>query len=292
MNKSEKKPIIIPLPVYLDYQVVFDVLAILEDGISPFQEVKTVYSDSTEKIHDVDVKVEAKGKIPLGFLSIGGDGEYKHGSKKDSQSSQSVSHRKIHTSVSLFSKMRSLLYSEKLVREEIGTSDVGDFIEFQAEFQKLEIVRVMDTMIQAIELGNKFSNQNSKTKLPKEVKAMQEVIKPISHKLLSCTTTGNDKCLLELDESALEMVDTARLLRGKYKIFGKVTRKEEKSFNIFESTDLALMKPEALNELLSGAFSEVVQKGSEVEKLFDVPESVPIILEGKVIIVKPVAIFV
>ncbi len=292
MSEVKQRALAVPLPVYLDYRVVFDVLAILEDGLSQFQEVKTVYSDSSEKTNEVNAKAEAKGKIPLGFLSMGGSGGYEHGYTKGTKNTQEVSDRKIHTSVSLFAKMRSLLQTRSLVKTDLADAEVGDFIEFQSEFQKLEIVRVMDTMTQAIELGNKFSDQGKKTKLPKEIRSMQEVIDPISNNLLSCITKSNERYLLELDKDTLKQFDVERLLRGEYKIFGKVIRREDKSFNIFESTDLALIKPEALNELLSGAFSEVVQKGGDVEKLFDVPEKVPIILEGKVVIVKPIAIFV
>lgn len=290
MSQTKQKNLTIPLPVYLDYQVVFDVLAILEDGLSQFQEVKTVYSDSSEKTNDS--KAGAKVKIPLGFLSMGSGADYEHGSTKGSKNSQEVSDKKIHTSVSLFAKMRTLLQTRDLVKDDLNSSEVGDFIEFQSGFQKIEIVRVMDTLTQAVELGNKFSDQGKKTKLPKEIRSMQEVIDPIAQGLLNCVTEGDTRYLLELDKEALQQFDMERLLRGEYKVFGKVIRKEEESFNIFESTDLALMKPEALNELLSGAFSEVVQKGGEVEKLFDVPEKVPIILEGEVVIVKPIAIFV
>ena len=31
---------IVPTPVYLDYQTVFDMLAVIEDGLSQFQEIK------------------------------------------------------------------------------------------------------------------------------------------------------------------------------------------------------------------------------------------------------------
>ena len=44
---------VIPTPVYLDYQAVFDMLAVIEDGISQFEEIKTVYSDSKNNTEDV-----------------------------------------------------------------------------------------------------------------------------------------------------------------------------------------------------------------------------------------------
>lgn len=58
------------------------------------------------------------------------------------------------------------------------------------------------------------------------------------------------------------------------------------------TTDLGLIKPDYLNDALSELFNSVVQKGSDVSKMFNVPDKIPIIIEGRVFIVKPIAIFI
>jgi hypothetical protein len=80
-NPTDKKSqagrpsvMIVPTPVYLDYQTVFDMLAVIEDGLSQFQEIKTVYSDSRNEANVGSARADLQSKIPLGFLSMDGEG--------------------------------------------------------------------------------------------------------------------------------------------------------------------------------------------------------------------------
>lgn len=75
----------IPTPVYLDYQTVFDMLAVIEDGLSQFQEIKTVYSDSKNDSKVDNARINAQGKIPLGFLSMDGEGGFNKSREKPNQ---------------------------------------------------------------------------------------------------------------------------------------------------------------------------------------------------------------
>ena len=285
--------LVIPTPVYLDYQTVFDMLAVIEDGLSQFQEIKTVYSDSKNDTSEGNVKAGLQGKIPLGFLSMDGEGELSKSHDKSQTNSKEVASRKVHTSVSLFAKLRSLLAERDMVSWVLSNeSQTGDFIEFKSRFQKIEVVQLINTMFQAVALGNKFSDKNSRVKIPKEMDEIRKIIKPIEDGFLSCSDIEKVRCLIELDEEATRLFDIERLLRGEYKIFGKITRIEEREFNIFESTDLGLIKPEYLDSMLSESFNSVVSENNDLNKMFDVPSKIPIIIKDKVFIVKPIAIFI
>jgi hypothetical protein len=126
-------------------------------------------------------------------------------------------------------------------------------------------------MASALEIGNKFTTgkNNQKTKLPKEMLAFQETLEPIANKNLLYKIDDNHRVLLELNRDSEIAGGIDELLRGEFSVFGKVTRIEKDGYNIFESTDLGLFKPEALNDLLSAAFSEAVSD-EETKKMFDV----------------------
>lgn len=285
----------IPTPVYLDYQTVFDMLAVIEDGLSQFQEIKTVYSDSKNDSNVGGVKINAQGRIPLGFLSMDGEGEgdFNKSREKTQSNSKEISSKKVHTSVSLFAKLRAILTERDKVKYTLdGESSVGDFVEFKSKFQKIEIVRLINTIVRAIALGNKFTNGKSKTKLTKEIDEICKLIKPIGDTLLSCESIENARCLIELDEDVAKQFNIERLLRGEYSVFGKIVRIERCGFNIFESTDLGLIKPDYLDTVLFGSFNGMVKKDSDINKMFNVPDKIPIIIEGAVFIVKPIAIFI
>ena len=289
-NRSTE--LVIPTPVYLDYQAVFDMLAVIEEGISQFEEIKTVYSDS--KNNTEDVKANLQGKIPLGFLSMNGGGGFSASRSREGiqSNSKEVASKKVHTSVSLFAKLRLLLTDRGMVNQALSNkSQAGDFVEFKSRFQKIEIAQLMSALSQAIALGNKFSDKGNRLKMPKEVGEMQKLIKPIEDGFLSCGDIKKVRCLIELDEEVTRQFDIERLLRGEYRVFGKIVRIEEDGFNIFESTDLGLIKPEYLDGMLSESFNSVVTEDNDLKKMFDVPGEIPIVIKGKVFIIKPIAIF-
>ena len=289
---NQPTELVIPTPIYLDYQAVFDMLAVIEDGISQFEEIKTVYSDS--KNNTEDVKANLQGKIPLGFLSISGEGGFSASKSREGiqSNSKEVASKKVHTSVSLFAKLRLLLTKRGMVNQTLSDkSQTGDFVEFKSRFQKIEIAQLMSALSQAVDLGNKFSEKRNKVRMPKEVSKIQNLIKPIEDGFLSCRDIDKVRCLIELDEKVTEQFDVERLLRGEYRVFGKVVRIEEHGFNIFESTDLGLIKPEYLDSMLSESFNSVVAEDSDLKKMFDVTDEIPIVIKGRVFIVKPIAIF-
>lgn len=291
-HDNQPTELVIPTPVYLDYQAVFDMLAVIEEGISQFEEVKTVYSDS--KNNTEGVKANLQGKIPLGFLSMNGGGGFSASKSREGiqSNSKEVASKKVHTSVSLFAKLRLLLTKRGMVKQVLSDkSQTGDFVEFKSRFQKIEIVQLMSALSQAVDLGNKFSDKKNRMKMPKEVSEIQNLIKPIEEGFLSCRDINKVRCLIELDDEVTGQFDVERLLRGEYRVFGKIARIEEHDFNIFESTDLGLIKPEYLDSMLSESFNSVVTEDSDLKKMFDIPDEIPIVIRGRVFIVKPIAIF-
>ncbi len=181
---------------------------------------------------------------------------------------------------------------KNMVRQTLdNTLQAGNFVEFKSRFQRIEVVKLVNTLVQAVNLGNKFSDDKDKTELTKEMSEIYKLIKPIGDRFLSCDDINFARCLIELDEDIAKQFGTERLLYGEYNIFGKVIRVEDGKFNVFESTDLGLIKPDYLNGMLFESFNSVVQEGSDVRNMFDVPDEIPIVIKGRVLIVKPISIF-
>ena len=98
------------LPIYLNQKYVFDLLAIIEDGFSQVETIKTGQSETNSD------KDNLKGEIGISnvfaFLKFGLSADVN--SENTNNSNQETSKEKIHTPNSLFSKMRTFLHTEKM----------------------------------------------------------------------------------------------------------------------------------------------------------------------------------
>lgn len=50
----------------------------------------------------------------------------------------------------------------------------------------------------------------------------------------------------------------------------------------------SLIKPGYLDTMLSGSLNSIVKEDGEISEMFNVPDKIPIIIEGTVFIVKPI----
>jgi hypothetical protein len=145
------------IPAYLNQSIVFDILAIIEDG---FSNIKTIKSSNTNSSsNNVGVDVEADSQLGIknifSLLSIGVKGKYDHFS--DLEKGKEEYFEKVHTPVSLFWKLRDYLLENSLLQN-IDTilSDteikVGTFVEFEGVFHKNPIVESMENIVKLVEL--------------------------------------------------------------------------------------------------------------------------------------------
>jgi hypothetical protein len=100
------------VPIYLNQQVVFDLLAILEDGFSHLSSVKT--SSAGTESHKSNAGASLSGKV-LDIVGISLKGE--QAKETGSQEQIEVSREKIHTPTSLFSKLRGMLDRDELIED-------------------------------------------------------------------------------------------------------------------------------------------------------------------------------
>ena len=173
MKKAIKTEQLI-IPIYLNEKTVIDMLAIIEDGFSMVSEIST----SNQVSNSLDTKINGgfSTKALLDkLLRIQLDASVESEHAEENQSN--VEQEKVHTNVSLLSKFRSELVSNKLLsfkageKIDFGKIETGDFIEIEGELQKnpmidifervIDVFRMMDIFSDKPELGNK-KNANAK----------------------------------------------------------------------------------------------------------------------------------
>ena len=190
------------------------------------------------------------------------------------ENQSNVKQEKVHTNVSLLSKFRSELVSNKLLsfkageKIDFGKIETGDFIEIEGELQKnpmidifervIDVFRMMDIFSDKPELGNK-KNANAKRN------ENNSIVKQINLFLEELKHTGTVDFILENEEGTLVLSaqeqylandNISEILGGRFKILGKVIKMckdENESINLLRKTTLNILDQESLKEFL-GAF--------------------------------------
>ena len=139
----------LPIALYLNQRVTFDLLAILEDG---FAQMTTLQASSSSSEGSA---VEAGGQLGIGNpfaflgLSLGGKGKRDATTKSD----EVISEQLFHTPTSLFARLREQLMEKGLVKvleaNLVAFEDVvpGQFVEFEAVLRRSPAVSVLETVI-------------------------------------------------------------------------------------------------------------------------------------------------
>ena len=134
-NKPDPKELCVPL--YLNQKIIFDLLAIQEDGFSQLSTLRTSSSDSETSKSGVGASIGVSNVFALLGVSFSGE----RGKEKGAQEQTEISQEKVHTPTSLFAKCRSNLIQRGLLQQNFTLEDQnslksGDFVEFQAVLHK------------------------------------------------------------------------------------------------------------------------------------------------------------
>jgi len=296
----------LPVPIYLNQQIVFDLLAILEDGFSQLSTIRTSVSESEKDQYGMGASIGVSNVFALLGVSFSGE----RGKEKEAQEQKEISKEKVHTPTSLFAKLRGLLQKAELVRDitELDTLKnlkSGEFVEFRAILRKNPLVDTLEGVKSLMEMAVIFDSpstgsHSAKRKGGKSSKSeMAPILKQIDSLLKSLTSTTTTELLGELLDvegakaiipanieffsrgNALEIID------GEFRILGKVTRvvlpDTDDAINLLRKTAFGRLKPELFNEF-SSAFAGLEEAGMRS------PEMITEI-RGPAILVVPLAIF-
>ncbi|MBF9140543.1 DUF6414 family protein [Hymenobacter properus] len=262
-----------PIPIYLNQKYVFDILAMLEDGFSHFQTLKTVSSTS------IETALKSQGEVGLNnvfaFLGIKMSGEAGKNNKDGNEVASET--KKIHTPNSLFGKLISLLEEKNLCKKEnILQSNTGDFILFKATLRKNPAIDALESHLALFKLIQEFqennhSNKTNKSKEQSDSKLINQFEILVKQLKLegSLDLVGDNKgkeefkVVLTIDRDYLNDPSLSDIVDGDFYVLGKTIRvitSADEEINLLRKTSLGNFSPPMLEKFFSG-FRNLAQHG-------------------------------
>ncbi|WP_317989166.1 hypothetical protein [Faecalibacillus intestinalis] len=166
MSKVKKENLTIP--VYLDEQIVMDLIAPIDDGFSEFYTIET----TKNKGIGTEVNANGQGKVLKLFkakMDLSHSRENTNGTKKQES--------KVQTVVSMFHNLKQYLNQNGFIEKNNKEFKNGDFIELQGEFSINPLIDLLNTFSNFFEMSgviNKAANTSkAKNKRTEALKDMQ-----------------------------------------------------------------------------------------------------------------------
>lgn len=295
------------IPVYINEKVVLDMLAIIEDGFSMVSQVS--YSEQAERNSAQKISGEASSSVSLPFLSkllkidFRGDGELAHDTTHGDQ--KSTTFEKVHTNVSLLSKLRTCLAEIDgclKTKFDVSQMHIGDFIELEGELQKNPLIDYLDRFVDLFRMVESLSDKpdvDYKKSAKKraepartEERKMLEQIKSFRNELEQSGTTDfimsdtKGTIVLSAQNQYLTNDNISELLGGRFKVLGKVIsvrQDQNDKINLLRKTTLSLFNDADLQTLLQESLKEAGEKLSLPNLITEIC--------GPAVIVIPIAIY-
>jgi hypothetical protein len=272
------------VPVYLNQRIVFDLLAMLQDGITTVTKV----SESTRNESSASNQLDGSFGLNKAFsslLSINLSG--KRGHAKTDEIGTIRDEERVHTPASLFFKLRELLDERQLLKAD-GPDYIpspGDLIEFSGALQRNPVIEAMDIMANVMGMVDVFTDTTSqkgrpKVKSPKEENwQVKEQIKKLTEDLKSGGTIDLTAGILQCGFNAVITAEVASLndpfmsdlVDGTFSVVGKVVRsvpENSGAINLMRKATMGRLAAKQLQE----AFKQLETLKNEHD--FDLPDMI------------------
>lgn len=285
-----------PIPIYLNQKYVFDILAMIEDGFTQIQTLKTVTSSNSEFLQ------KAQGEVGLSnvfsFLGIKMSGEVGKQNKDGNEVSAEI--QKVHTPNSLFGKLQTILDNKGLIKKDsLQSSATGDFILFKATLRKNPAIDTLESYLALFKLASIFTENNkigkqqkgenlNNERLLKQFEILVAQLKLEGSLDLVGESIGDEifKVVLTIDRDYLNDPSLSDIADGEFFVLGKTIKNissQNESINLLRKTSLNNVSQNMLDSIFSG-FRNLAQHG-----LKDVEITTSIV--GPVLQVIPIAIY-
>lgn len=224
------------VPVYLDEQRVFDLLAIADNGLSKVTTINTSTSDKDATDSKKGVSLSLSN--PFSLIGIGASFTGESNKNKEINSQNNSSTEKIHTPTSLFSKLRRILIDKGYVsiiktQSDIRNLKCGDFVEFRSNDLKENpifdyFIRAREvTRLSSILVGESDQNQNTPNndEIAKTIdNVLNDLMKPNTSEIIGKISDDRDVSVdLSCKSDCFINNDKDILTNGEFCVFGKVT---------------------------------------------------------------------
>lgn len=253
------------IPVYLNQRIVFDLLAMLEGGISHVTRI----ASSEQKLEADQRRYGAEfglSKALASLLSINVSGTRK--SVAEAEESVKKDEERIHTPASLFYRLRNQLKEEGLLHKVSEGYDpkVHDLVEFAASMVRNPLVQTMDSMISLMEMAVLFTDEGTPSKsqqkqAKRENERILEQLSAFLDKLKTGDTidiiaegiAGEFRAVVTLETEYLNDPTMADLVEGKFMVVGKVIRTvadADGAISLIRKSALTVMPKSVLEDVM------------------------------------------
>lgn len=287
------------IPFYLNQRIVYDTLAIINDGFTELYNVSNANNNCNSIEGTINAKLDTSGN-PLTFMSTSISGDFKN--MKNTEAESKREYKKVHTPTSLFSKIYEYLEKHKKIKKinlekDIEKLQCGDFVEFYTKLSintTEEMFRKMRKMCNIGEIFTSFGDNSKETKNSVQIfrstgKKIEDLIKylDIQNERIKYLTgrIENKNIVIKIDKNNIIDADYEQINNGKFRIIGKVLEivNEDETVSLNRESVLGLIKQEGLNPIKE-AFKALG------DTMFEVPEEIIDEIRGKTIIVIPIVI--
>lgn len=289
------------IPVYLNQKIVFDLLAIYEDGFSQMRSITK--QESLEKNKDNSVEGEIGISNVFSFLGVKLSGGLKRGSTK--KNDKTTNEEKVHTPTSLFSKLLSYLNENKIIKSIIDNKNLqdiksGDFLLFKGTLMMNPLIKVFEAFSKMMELvvifNDKFQQQgkgqkhlkNPNTKIVSQIKSLTESLKLGGMIDLICNIGSGVEAIIQAEIDYFSNKNITQIEEGEYQVLGKVVKvsnaETPEPINLLRNTSLSLAKKSFMNLMFTQLESPEIRNAG-----FEIPE-IKTNIENAVLVI-PISIY-
>lgn len=283
------------LPVYLNQVVVFDMVAMLNDGLVTVSTVQSrIESADTEQ-----TRIQARfglSEALASLFTVGVEGQRERGSRDTAEDTRSE--QRVHTPASLLKKLRDSLAEADSLGTLDGEVQSGHIIEFECLLRRNPVLQAFNQMIQGMETAQAFASHAPTPQLHQEphrnrkhlskatapdpeaeagqrfsvmAKQFRDIFKAGGTTDLLADGIGTDmRAVLTLDERYLNDPLMADLVDGQFRVLGKVIRvirAEEGGISLLRKTAFSSMQAEMVTELLGNFERSLSESSVSIPKL-------------------------
>jgi len=287
------------IPVYLNQRIVFDLLAMLEDGLCHVTKVVSAENkiEQRERRYGAEFGL-SKALAALLSINVSGERQNVNGTTETLQKNE----ERIHTPASLFFRLRNQLKSDNLLKmlDGVNVPEVHDLVEFGASMLRNPLLETMDSFVSLMEMAVLFEDKGFGEKGQQKGHGRQandRILKQMmsfAEKLRSGDTVdmiaeeilGGHQAIVTLETEYLNDPSMADLVDGKFTVVGKVIR------SVSNTETISLIRKSALTVMPKSIFEDMMSSLVQLSKTdgYNVPE-LKWELPGPVFQVIPIAIF-
>ena len=254
------------IPVYLNQKIVFDLLAIKENGFAKMysiQRKETLQDGSTKSI---DAEIGSSNIFSFLGVKIGG------GAKKDSstQDDETLSEERVHTPTSLFSRLLKYLEEDKLIKDLINNNSVkdieyGDFVRFKGNLNQNPLIKTFDSFFHLMSLVIIFDDKKQKSggqskhgaidykQVLNQIKGLLDSLKLGNLIDLVCKTDAGITAILQSELKYFENQNIGQVEEGNYTVIGKIIKiaqGDDDKISLLRNTGLSLSTGVFIDKLI------------------------------------------